>query len=45
MAQVVKCLPTKCKAFSSNPRTAKKKKKKEEKRKRGIFKEYVIILQ
>jgi hypothetical protein len=26
MAQVVECLPSKCKAVSSNPNTAKKKK-------------------
>jgi hypothetical protein len=29
VAQVVKCLPSKCEALSSNPTTAKKKKKSE----------------
>jgi hypothetical protein len=30
MAQTVECLPSKCKARSSNPSTIKKKKKEEE---------------
>jgi hypothetical protein len=34
MAQVVECLPSKCKALSSNSRTKNERKKRKEKKKR-----------